>query len=75
MKKVDRYETEDGRLFETQGEADDWERFLVFKNWYDAHENSMTGIAASVMSRWLRKNRSSVMLFYSYTNKDDDSGG
>lgn len=65
MKKVDRYETKDGQLFETAEQAEDWERFLVFQNWYEARGNSLTGITASGMSRWLSKHRDEVMLFYS----------
>lgn len=70
MKEVIKFESIDGKIFDTAEQAEDWDRFLIFRKWYESGHD-LHGITAAGASRWLDNNRAEVMLFYSASRKDD----
>lgn len=63
MKKVVRYEAEDGLLFEKAEQAESWDRYISFQKWYESG-HSLTGISSTGIARWLENNQAQVLLFY-----------
>lgn len=70
MKEVVKYESIDGQIFDTADQAEDWDRFVIFRKWYESGHH-LNGVSAAGASRWLDNNRAEVMLFYSSSRKDD----
>lgn len=66
MKKVARYEAEDGQLFETAEQAESWDRYITLRKWYESG-HGLTGISSAGIARWLEDNQARVMLFYMST--------
>lgn len=64
MNEVIKFESIDGQTFDTAKQAEDWDRFVIFKKWYES-DNQLTGISAAGAYRWLENNQAEVMLFYS----------
>ena len=71
MKEVVKFESIDGKIFDTSEQAEYWDRFVIFKKWYESG-NVLHGITATSASQWLDEHRAEVMLFYSSASKDDD---
>lgn len=63
MKKIESWQTRDGKVFEDEGEAALWEARLDFIDWYKDHElySIHNTVEGEELADWLEEHREEVL--------------
>ena len=63
MKTTNAYKTSDGRLFEIESDALEWQAELDFRDWYDSNElySGESSVKCSDIISWLKENKEMVL--------------
>lgn len=63
MQRINTYKTTDGSLFEDKTAAEQHQRELYFKEWYEADDVMVRYVDFDTFSAWLASNREALLVF------------
>ena len=61
MEEITGYKTSDGKVFADKTEAEEYEAYVEFEDWYCEPEIEILGMPSATMFKWLRNNKAKVL--------------